>query len=138
MAVFRYYSCARAYFSRARSGSVYESSRSSTATPELRLPARGAPLNSGSVQGCESLLFALPSWQAQERALDAKRTCKRRVSLKQMRFAIVLLFAATAHALRPVPLMVQRRALLGGGAAAFVRERCRNVAAPGRCRRGPD
>ena len=45
-----------------------------------------------------------------------------------MRFAIVLLFAATAHALRPVPLMVQRRALLGGGAAAFVRERCRNVA----------
>ena len=37
-----------------------------------------------------------------------------------MRFAIVLLFAATAHALRPVPLMVQRRALLGGGAAAFV------------------
>lgn len=36
---------------------------------------------------------------------------------------ILYLFAAAARALRPVPV-VQRRALLGGGAAAFVRERC--------------
>ena len=123
MAVFRSYSCARAYFSRARSGSVYESSRRAPLRLNFVCWPAGAPLRAAADQGCESLLFALPGWHDQQRALTRNEPHTRQFGLKLMRFALVLL-AAAARALRPVPV-VQRRALLGGGAAAFVRERCR-------------
>ena len=50
------YSCARAYVSIARSGSVYESSRWSTDKVKPRLRARGAPLLLLPTRGRESAL----------------------------------------------------------------------------------